>query len=135
MLPDVGTGGNDELLIFAVDQFAHALDQQAFRVALEDGIPFAAPENFNYVPTCAAECRFKFLDDLAIAADGTIETLQIAVDDKYKIVELFARGERDCAERLGLIRFAVAKERPDFCIGLRLQSARFKIPGKAGLID
>ena len=42
-LPDVVAGGDHQLLVFSVDHFAHALDQQAFRVALENGIPLRCP--------------------------------------------------------------------------------------------
>ncbi len=65
----------------------------------------------------AAECGFEFLNDLAVAAHRTVETLQVAVDDENQVVEFLARGEGDRAERFRLIRFAVAEERPD--LGVR----------------
>jgi len=42
MLANIRAGGNDQLLVFAVHQFAHALHQQSFGVAFEDGIPLAS---------------------------------------------------------------------------------------------
>ena len=57
--------------------------------------------------------RFEFLDDLAVAAHRTVEALQVAVDDEDQVVELFARRQRDRAERLRFVRLAVAEERPD----------------------
>ena len=45
------------------------------------------------VPARAAERRFELLDDLAVAADRTVEALQVAVDDEDQVVELFARGQ------------------------------------------
>ncbi len=127
--------GNDQFLILAVDHFAHALDEQAFGVAFEDRIPLAAPENFDDVPARAAEGGFEFLNDLAVAAHGTVEALKVAIDDENQIVELFARGQRDGAQRFGLVGFAVAEERPDFGVGARLEAAIFEIAIEARLIN
>ena len=90
MFADIRAGGNDQLLIFAIHQLAHALDQQAFGVAFEDGIPLAAPQNLDDVPASAAERGFEFLNNLSIAAHRAVQPLQIAVDDKNQIVELLA---------------------------------------------
>src|ERR1700736_2968666 len=110
MLAHVRTRFDDELLVFAVDQFAHALDQQAFRVALENRIPLATPQNLDDVPTRAAEGGLELLDDLAVAAHGAVEALQVAVDDENQIVELLARSERDGAKGFRFVGFAVAEE-------------------------
>ena len=75
MLAYVRARGNHQLLIFAVHQFAHALDQQALGIAFEDGVPLASPQNFDDVPACAAERGFEFLNNLSIAAHGAIEAL------------------------------------------------------------
>ena len=98
-------------------------------------IPLAAPENLDDVPARAAEGGFEFLNDLAVAAHRAVEALQVAVDDKNQVVELFARSQGDRAERFGLVGFAVAQKRPDFCVGLWLKAAIFKITGEARLID
>ena len=87
--------------------------QQARLVLLEERIPVAAPDDFDDVPAGAAERAFQLLDDLAVAAHRAVEPLQVAVDDEDQVVELLARGERDGAERFGLVAFAVAQERPD----------------------
>src|SRR5208283_4471300 len=115
--------------------FAHAFDEQAFGVALNDGIPFGAPENFDDVPAGATEGGFEFLNNLAIAADGTIEALEIAIDDEDEVVEFFAGGEGDGAEGFGLIGFAVAEESPNFRVSDRLEAAIFEIAIEARLID
>src|SRR5258708_24687639 len=106
MLPDVRPGFDEEFLVFTVDELAHALDEQAFGVALKDGIPLAAPENLDDVPARAAEGGLEFLNNLSVAAHRTIEALQVAVHDENEIVELFARGERDSAKGFGLVGFA-----------------------------
>ena len=135
MLAHVGARFHDEFLIFAINQFAHALDQQAFGVAIEDGIPLAAPENFDDVPTRAAEGGFELLNNLAVAADGAIKALQIAIDDENQIVEFFAGGQGDGAERFGLIGFAIAEEGPDFGVGYWFQSAVFEIAIVTSLVN
>src|SRR6266851_1034010 len=98
MFADIRARGNHQLLIFAIHQFAHALDQQALGVAFEDGIPLASPQNFDDVPASAAERGFEFLNDLSITAHGAVEALQITVDDKNQIVELLARSQSDRSE-------------------------------------
>ena len=135
MFADVCAGLDDQLLVFAVDHFAHALDEKAFGVALENRIPLAAPQDFDDVPSGAAERRFELLNDLAVAAHGTVEALQIAVDDEDQVVEFFAGGQGDGAERFRFVGFAVAEERPDFRICDRLKSAIFQVTIEARLID
>jgi hypothetical protein len=83
---------------------------------LEQRIPVVAPDHLDHVPAGAAEEPFELLDDLAVAANRTVEPLQVAVDDEDQIVELFAARERDGAERFGLVAFAVAQEGPDLCV-------------------
>ena len=113
VLADVGARLDGVLLILAVDDLAHALDEQAVAILGEQRIPLAAPEDLDDVPAGAAERGFELLDDLAVAADRAVEALQVAVDDEDQVVELLARGQRDRAERFGLVGFAVAEERPD----------------------
>ena len=103
---------DDVLLVLAVDHFHHALLQQAGFIGIEQRIPVVAPDDLDDVPTGAAERAFELLNNLAVAAHRAIEPLQIAVDDEDQVVELFARGERDRAERFGLVAFAVAHETP-----------------------
>ena len=71
-----------------------------------------APDHLDDVPAGAAEGRLELLDDLAVAADRTVEALQVAVDDEDQVVELLAGGQRERAEGLGLVALAVAEEAP-----------------------
>ena len=135
MLARVGAGGNDELLILAVDQLAHTLDEQAFGIAFQNRIPFAAPKHLDHVPAGAAERGFQLLNDLPVATHGTIQALQVAIHDEDQIIELFPGCQRDRAKGFRLVRFAVADERPNLCIGSRLQTAIFEIAIEARLID
>ena len=97
---DVGATLGLEVLILAVDAFFHALQQQAARVACEQLVPIGAPQDLDHVPAGAAECRFEFVDDLAVAANRAIEPLQVAVDDEDQVVELLARPERQRARAI-----------------------------------
>src|SRR5436305_1890263 len=110
VLPEVRAALDEIFLILAVGDLAHAPNQEAFAVVGDERIPVGAPDHFDNVPSDAAEDRFQFLDDLAVAAHGTVEALEIAVDDEDQVVEFFACRERDSSERFGFIRFAVPQE-------------------------
>ena len=127
VLAHVGAVFDGVLLVLAVDDLAHALDEQAVVIGGEERIPVAAPDHLDDVPAGAAEDRLELLDDLAVAAHRAVEALQVAVDDEDQVVELFARRQADRAERLGLVGLAVAEERPDL-LRRRLLRAR-DLPG------
>ena len=102
----------------------------------EQRIPVLAPEHLDHVPAGAAECRFQFVDDLAVAAHRTVQPLQVAVDDEDQVVELFARGRASMrAQRFGLVHLAVAQERPDLARRLRDDAAVLQIAHEARLVD
>src|SRR5690606_2742809 len=82
-------------LVFAVDVFFHDAAKNAFFVAGQKRVPVTAPDKLDDVPAAAAKIAFKLLDDFAVAAHRAVKTLQVAVDDKNKVVELFARGQAD----------------------------------------
>ena len=111
------------------------MDEQAFRVPFKQRIPVAAPQNLDAIPTGAAESGFQFLHDFSVAAHGTIETLQVAIDDKNKVVEIFARRQRDRAQSFRLVRFAVSEKRPDFRVRAGLEAAIFQIAIEPRLIN
>ena len=131
----VGAGLDRVLLVLAVDDFAHPLDQQPLVVVLEQGVPFRAPDRLDHVPAGAAEDRLELLDDLAVAAHRPVEALQVAVDHEDQVVEPLARRQGDGAQRLGLVGLAVAEERPDLGVGHRLELAVLEVAVEAGLVD
>src|SRR4029453_16731400 len=98
VLANISARFDGVLLILAVDDFAHALDEQAFVILLEELIPLRAPDALDDVPAGAAEDRLQLLDDLAVAAHRAVETLQVAVDYEDQVVELLARCERNPTE-------------------------------------
>ena len=118
-----------------VGDFAQAAHQQPVAIVLEQAVPITAPDDFDDVPSGAAENSFEFLNDFAVAADWAIETLQVAVDDPDQIVEPLTRGEGDRAERFRLVHFAVAEKCPNFAAGGRLQPAIFQVLDKSRVID
>ena len=96
-----------------VDGLVHALDEDAVGIRREERVPVLAPQHLDDVPAGAAEGAFEFLDDVAIAANRAVETLQVAVDHENEVVEFLPGRQRDGTERLGLVHLAVAEEGPD----------------------
>src|SRR3546814_7422944 len=82
-----------------VDRVFHDFAQNAFFVACQQRVPVSAPYKLDDVPAAAPEIAFELLDDFPVAAHRTIKALQIAVDDKNEIVELFTRCQADGAQR------------------------------------
>ena len=135
MLANKGAVVRFKGLVLAVDRFFHAFEQDAVLVARDQRIPVRSPDHFDHVPPGAAKIRFQLLDDLAVAAHRTVETLQVAIDDKDQVVEAFAPGKRDRAERFRLVHFTVAHERPHLA-ALRLDNtAVFEIFHETRLVN
>ena len=122
-------------LIVAVQTFFHAFAQDAVRIAFQQFVPTAAPDDFHYVPAGAGKVAFQFLNNFAVAADRTVQTLQVAVDDENQIVQTFAGGQCDCALAFRFVHLAVATEHPYFAAFGFGQAARFQIFQETGLIN
>ena len=86
VLPHIGAVVGFKCLVVAVYGVHHQLAQVAFFVARQQGLPVAAPQQLDDVPACASELAFKLLDDFAVATHRAVQTLQIAIDDKNKVV-------------------------------------------------
>src|SRR4051812_22037501 len=117
VLPEVRAALDEIFLILPVGDLAHAAHEKALAVVGDERIPVGAPDDLDDVPADAAEDRFEFLDDLAVTAHGTIEALEITVDDEDEVVEFFPCGERYSSQRFGFIRFAVTEEGPYLAAG------------------
>ena len=61
-----------------------------------NGIPFAAPNDFDNIPASAFESGFEFLNDFAVASYRTIKPLEVAIDDKNEVIKVFSGSEIDC---------------------------------------
>src|SRR5688572_5934362 len=135
MLSNVLARLDGVLLILAVNDLAHALDQQAIVILLEQAVPLSTPDHLDDIPSGAAEDRFELLNDLTVAANRTVEPLQIAVDDEDQVVEFLARGQRDRAERFRFVGLTVAEKRPHLRVRALLETAIFQVAHEARLID
>src|ERR1700722_13540046 len=135
MLPDVRPSECFERLVFSVDAFRHALQQQPAVVMTQQGIPLGSPKTFDYIPTGTEVVGFKLVDDPVIPANWTVEALKIAVDDEDQIVQMFAGGNGEGSARFGLILFSIAEERPYFSIRRRQDAAIFHVLHKTRLIN
>ena len=105
-----------EGLVFTIKRFFHALFQKALGIAHEKRVPIGAPDHFYNVPAGTAELSFKFLDNFAVAAYWAIEALQIAVDHKDQVIQVFATGQAQRAHRFWFVHLAVAHESPHLAI-------------------
>src|SRR5438270_6227714 len=135
VLPEISAALDEIFLILAVGDFAHAPDQQAFTVVLNQAVPIGAPNNFDDVPACAPENGLQFLDDLSIAADRAVQTLQIAVDYKSQVVEPLARRQCNRAQRFRLVHLTIAEESPNPSPSTFLETAILQILDEAGVIN
>ncbi len=135
VLADVFAGAAGVFLVLAVGNFHHEFEEGAGFVGGKEGIPFAGPEDFNDIPAGSAEDAFEFLDDFAVAAHRTIETLEVAVDDPGEVVKFFAGGKRDAAEGLGFVGLAIAEEGPDALARNVLDTTVGEVAVKAGVVD
>ena len=131
---DVTAGLDDILLIIAIHQLFHALEKKSRFVGRDQRIPVGSPNELDDIPSGAAEDTFKFLNDLAIAADGTVEALEIAIHDERQIVEILPRRQGQCAEGFWFVGFAVANKRPDTWHFLD-EAACLQISGETRLIQ
>jgi hypothetical protein len=135
VLTHVGAVLDGVLLVLPVHDLAEPLGEQAVGVPRLEVVPVAAPDHLDDVPPGPAEDGLELLDDLAVTPHGAIQALQVAVDHEDQVVELFARPERDRAERLGLVGLAVAQEGPHLLIGRALQAAVLEVAVEPGLVD
>ncbi len=104
-------------------------------VTVQQRVPVIAPDDLDHIPAGAAEQRLQLLDDLAVAANRAIQSLQVAVDDEDQVVQLFAGGQRDGAQRLRFVAFAVAQERPDLLARGVLDAAVGEVLVEPRLVD
>ena len=134
-LPGVGAGLDRVGLELAVRGGVHLVDQDAVGVLGQQRVPVTAPDHLDHVPAGPAEDRLQLLDDLAVAADRPVEALQVAVDHEGEVVELLPGGEADRAAHLGLVRLAVAEERPDVGPAGVLELPGQQVAVEPGLVD
>ncbi len=135
MLSDVRARSHAVLLVLAVDDLAHPLHEPAVDVGRQERIPIGSPNDLDAVPARTAKDRLELLDDLAVAADGTVEPLQVAVDDENQVIEALARGEGQGSQGLRLVDLAVSHETPDARLAGVDDAAIAEIAQEAGLVN
>ena len=124
-----------ERLVFAVDGFFHAFAQHTQRVTGQQRIPLAAPDHLDDIPAGTAEHTFEFLNDLAVAAHRSIQSLQVAVHHENQVVELFPSGQGNTAQGFRLIHLAITQERPHLAIFPLDQLAVLQVFHEMGLVN
>ena len=132
---DVSPGFDDVFLVLPVDDLFHAFDEAAILIPVEQGVPIVPPNNLKHVPARATEVGFELLDHLTVAPYRSVQSLQVAVDDKDEVVQFFACRQGDGAQGLGLVTFTVPDEGPDFLVGALFESAVFQVFDEAGVVD
>ncbi len=135
MFAHVGAVTGFKGLIVAVDGFVHQLNQLAAGVFLQQLIPATAPDHFDDVPAGAREDAFQFVDDLAVAGNRTVQTLQVTVDDEHQVVQLLAGRDGDRAFGFRLVHLAVAEEGVNGLVRGVFQAAMFQIFQELRLIN
>ena len=122
-------------LVFAVNDFFHALQQQAALVFCQQAIPTASPDDLDDVPARTTEYTFKFLNNLAVAPHRAVQTLQVTVNNKDQVVQLFASGHRNSAQRFRFIGLAVTQKGPHLATIRLRKSTVLQIAHEARLIN
>jgi len=85
-------------------------------------------------PLLAGDSSGRLVQLMDECVDGDYQTFK-SRDGKYVRDEFFARGQRDGTERLGLVHFTVAEERPNFSAGRLLQLTVLQVFNEARMID
>src|ERR1700728_1259487 len=135
ILAEVSATLHKIFLVLAVADLSQPPHEQSVTVVAYQAVPVRTPDAFDDVPSRAAEDGFEFLNNLSVAAHRTIEALQVAVHNENQIIQILTRSQRNRAERLRLVHFAVAHEGPNFAAGGLLQAAILQIANEAGVVD
>ncbi len=77
------------ILVLAIHSLVHSLLQQARLIFFQQRVPETSPHHLNNIPAGAAKNPLELLNDFAIAAHWAIKALEIAIDHKNQIVEIF----------------------------------------------
>ena len=114
-------------LVVTVQAFFHTFAQDAVFVFCQEAVPTATPDDFHNIPTGAGKVAFQFLNDFAVTAYWTVQTLQVTVDDEYQVVQTFACCQGNSTLAFGFVHFAVATEYPYFTAFGFSQTAGFQV--------
>ena len=135
MVANVRPGFDAVLLVLPVNNLTHSRDKFAVLVIIKQRVPVISPDDFNAIPSGPAERRFELLNDLTIAANRTVQPLQVAIDDPDKVVQSFTRAQRNRAQSLRFVTFSVTDETPDVRSGRVQDPTVLQISQKPSVID
>jgi len=135
VLADVATGLALVRLVVPVQGLVHDPHELALGVPGEQRVPLPPPEHLHDVPARTAEEALELLDDLAVATDGPVEPLEVAVDDEGEVVQALVRRELQEAARLRLVHLAVPEERPDPLVTRIFDLSVEQVAVQLGLVD
>ena len=122
-------------LIVTIHGLVHQLDQLAGSVFLQQLIPLATPDDLGDIPAGACKQTFQLVDDLAVADNRTVQTLQVAVDHEHQVVELFTHGNGQGTLGFRLVHLAVTQEGVHGLLGTILDATVGQVLQEASLID
>ena len=135
VLPDVGATLYGQALVLAIDRRVELVEQDAVHVLVDQLVPFGSPDDLQDVPSGTTEHALQFLDDMAIAADRAVQTLQVAVDDPDQVAEARPASQRDGAQRLGFVALAVAHEAEHAALGCLVDPPALHVPVETRVVD
>ena len=110
-------------------------NQRAAGIPRKQAVPVAAPDEFDDVPAGPTKQFLQLVNDAAIAPHRAVQALQIAVDDPYQVVQLFARGQCEGAHALGLVHLTVTEDAPDLAAGAVQQIAVGEVAHEARVVN
>ncbi len=124
-------------LVVTINSRLHPSLEQAVMILGQQRIPVRSPDHLDHVPAGAAEGGFQFLDDLAVPANRSVKSLEVAVDDPGQVIKLLAGCQRQGTQCFGFIDFAIAHVTPNsgFLLGGINQTPSCEIAEKACLVN
>ena len=124
-----------ECLVVAVQGVTHQVDEGVILVSGEQLVPSTAPEDLDDVPACTLEECLQLLDDLSVTAHGTVEALQVAVDDKCQVVQALDRCHLQEAAGFWLIHLTITEECPGVLVAGVFEAAKVQVAVNPRLVD
>ena len=87
------------------------------------------------MPAGPDKSKIKLLDDLTVASNRALESLQITINDKCQIVEIFSGCQGQSCEGFGFIHFAITKNSPQLPLLGLSQLSVFEVAHEVRLKD
>ena len=95
-------------LVITVWSLVHQLDQCTVGVLGQQAVPLSTPDDLDHIPASATEEALKFLNNLSVATNRTIKSLQVGVYNKCEVVKIFVSGQLQSSAAFNFIQFSIA---------------------------